>query len=88
MSSKDAYEPKEALAPENIMPGNPFAFPNVHYIPPQMEQVNALMALAYEQRTANLIALLDWLPSPQPLKLREQIAARLGIEVQQPEQPF
>lgn len=46
-------------------------------------QVHATLALAYEQRTANLIAFLAWEPTREAtdadVQLQKQIVERLGL---------
>lgn len=58
-------------------PGNPYVDPYVESCSGLEEQEAATLALAYEQRTANLIALHAFDPT---LTLRRQIDARLGLE--------
>ena len=66
------------------LPGNPYDRPGAHEA--HQGQFNALMTMAYEQRTANLIAALDALYpkasgwAEEREDLREQIAQRLGLE--------
>lgn len=58
------------------MQGNP-------YLKREMGIPATVMVLAYEQRTANLLALLEHLKSGRPEtidQIHEQILARLGIE--------
>ena len=67
----------------NNFPGNPYAGREPHTAADGI--ISALDTLAYEQRTANLIAFLDQCnrnggTGPEVYALQRQVIARLGLD--------
>jgi hypothetical protein len=70
----------------NQLPGNPFVEKGTvdyAYVDPEQDGATAIFALAYEQRTANLVALYGaLLQANRPIvqTIPDQIYARLGVD--------
>ncbi|WP_440102425.1 hypothetical protein [Glutamicibacter mishrai] len=63
------------------LPGNPYANVNVDYADTNDGRINgeAILALAYEQRTTNLIAYMSHADSEQYEAIWRELKARLGL---------
>lgn len=63
------------------LPGNPYVERLVNDGAPRTAESLATLALAYEQRTANLIALAKWTNGLDVASnLMDQVAERMGLE--------